>query len=83
MSDHWLDAIAYAMHPQEPRHLRGWRKAWSWLRSFFSCPLARVRRNLATRRRARNLPEFILSPEVREFYRRELLDRRVKRRERS
>jgi hypothetical protein len=50
VSDHWLDAMEYAMRPKESRHLRGWSKAWSWLRSR---PLARVRRNLATRRRVR------------------------------
>lgn len=50
MSDHRLDAMEYAMRPKEPRHLRGWRKAWSWLRSR---PLARVRRTLATEQRVR------------------------------
>jgi hypothetical protein len=50
VSDHWLDALEYAMRPKEPRHLRGWRKARSWLRSR---PLARVRRNLATEKRIR------------------------------
>lgn len=50
MSDHWLDALAYTMRPKEPRHLRGWRKAWSWLRSR---PLDRVRRNMATQHRVR------------------------------
>lgn len=52
--DHHLDARACAaFRKQEPCHLRGWRKVWSWLRSH---PLARVRRNLATARRIREQP---------------------------
>jgi hypothetical protein len=54
-------------------------KVLRWLRSR---PLARVRRTLAIRKRAANLPTFALSPEVHEFYRRQLLDQRAKGRER-
>jgi hypothetical protein len=46
--DHGLDALEYAVfRKKEPRHLRGWRKVRSWLRSR---PLARVRYRLLVRR---------------------------------